>query len=31
MPKIVTEPEQNTLPYGNDFIKAVTEMACEYN
>lgn len=31
MPKIVTEPEQNELPYGNDFIKAVTEMACEYN
>ena len=31
MPKIVTEPEQNTLPYSNDFIKAVTEMACEYN
>ena len=31
MPKIVTESEQNTLPYGNDFIKAVTEMACEYN
>jgi hypothetical protein len=31
MPKIVIEPEQNTLPYGNDFIKAVTEMACEYN
>jgi hypothetical protein len=31
MPKIVTEPEQNALPYGNDFIKAVTEMACEYN
>lgn len=31
MPKIVTEPEQNTLPYGNDFIKVVTEMACEYN
>ena len=31
MPKIVTEPEQNALPYGNDFIKTVTEMACEYN
>ena len=31
MPKIVAEPEQNTLPYSNDFIKAVTEMACEYN
>ena len=31
MPKIVIEPEQNTLPYSNDFIKVVTEMACEYN
>ena len=31
MPKIVTQPETNELPYGNDFIKAVTEMACEYN
>lgn len=31
MPKIVADPEQNILPYGSDFIKAVTEMACEYN
>lgn len=31
MPKIVTQPEQNKLPYSTDFIKAVTEMACEYN
>lgn len=31
MPKIVAEPEQNVLPYSSDFIKAVTEMACEYN
>lgn len=31
MPKIVAVPEQNILPYGSDFIKAVTEMACEYN
>ena len=31
MPKIVTESETNELPYSKDFIKAVTEMACEYN
>ena len=31
MPKIVTESEVNELPYSKDFIKAVTEMALEYN
>ncbi len=31
MPKIVQQPETNELPYGKDFIDAVTRMACEYN
>ena len=31
MPKIVNESVQNELPYSTDFIKTITEMACEYN
>lgn len=31
MPKIVQQPVTNELPYGKDFIDAVTKMACEYN
>jgi len=31
MPKIVQESVSYELPYSADFIKAVTEMACEYN
>ncbi len=31
MPKIVAEPVKNELPYSADFIKTITEMACEYN
>ena len=31
MPKIVQQPDTNQLPYGKDFIDAVTRMACEYN
>ena len=30
MPKIVAEPVKNELPYSADFIKTITEMACEY-
>ena len=31
MPKIVHQPDADKLPYGKDFIDAVTRMACEYN
>jgi hypothetical protein len=31
MPKIANQQEQTSLPYSNEFIKQIADMASEYN